>query len=98
MDTIRNPIEWGMDKLKEAGVAMESAGGSIQGTEADRAALHPAVRRIGVAELQRQTRPRPNVGPFPCQPGMAIRLDTVAFAAALDHRWDRELDRRDTRF
>ncbi len=52
MDTIRNPIEWGMDKLKEAGSAMESAGGSIQGTEADRAARHPAVRRIGVADLR----------------------------------------------
>ena len=31
MDTIRNPIEWSLDKLREAGTAMETAGGSIHG-------------------------------------------------------------------
>ena len=51
MDTIRNPIEWGMDKLKEAGTAMESAGGSIHGASS-RTATHPTVRRIGLADLR----------------------------------------------
>jgi len=51
MDTIRNPIEWGMDKLREAGTAMETAGGSIHGINSE-AAVHPAVRRIGLADLR----------------------------------------------
>ncbi len=51
MDTIRNPIEWGMDKLREAGTAMETAGGSIHGVNS-LAPLHPAVRRIGLADLR----------------------------------------------
>jgi len=52
MDTIRNPIEWGMDKLREAGIAMESAGGSIQGTQRTAADLRPVVRHIGLADLR----------------------------------------------
>ncbi|GAB4369727.1 MAG: DUF2189 domain-containing protein [Kiloniellaceae bacterium] len=51
MDTIRNPIEWSMDKLREAGSAMESAGGSIHGASSQ-TAVHPAVRRIGLADLR----------------------------------------------
>jgi len=51
MDTIRNPIEWSMDKLREAGSAMETAGGSIHGANSQ-AAVHPAVRRIGLADLR----------------------------------------------
>jgi uncharacterized membrane protein len=52
MDTIRNPIEWGMDKLREAGSAMEVAGGSIQGQKVPQAVLHPPIRRIAVADLR----------------------------------------------
>jgi uncharacterized membrane protein len=51
MDTIRNPIEWSMDKLREAGSAMETAGGSIHGANSQ-ATVHPAVRRIGLADLR----------------------------------------------
>ncbi len=51
MDTIRNPIEWSMDKLREAGSAMETAGGSIHGASSQ-IALHPAIRRIGLADLR----------------------------------------------
>lgn len=51
MDTIRNPIEWGMDKLREAGTAMETAGGSIHG-ENSLTAEHPVVRRIELADLR----------------------------------------------
>lgn len=52
MDTIRNPIEWGMDKLREAGAAMETAGGSIQGSHRSAADLRPVVRRINLADLR----------------------------------------------
>lgn len=51
MDTIRNPIEWSMDKLREAGSAMETAGGSIHGVNSQ-AKVHPAVRRISLADLR----------------------------------------------
>ncbi|MGF1630168.1 MAG: DUF2189 domain-containing protein [Kiloniellaceae bacterium] len=52
MDTIRNPIEWGMDKLREAGTAMETAGSSIHGTAGDQTAPRPAIRRLGTADLR----------------------------------------------
>lgn len=53
MDTIRNPIEWSMAKLREAGHAVEEAGGStLHGQEVARAHHHPAVRRIGFADLR----------------------------------------------
>lgn len=55
MDTIRNPIEWSMDKLREAGVAVETAGGATLGGErqvATAASPLPAIRRIGTADLQ----------------------------------------------
>src|SRR3546814_7762332 len=53
MDTIRNPIEWSMDKLREAGHAVEEAGDStLHGVAAARADHHPAVRRIGLADLR----------------------------------------------
>jgi len=51
MDTIRNPIEWGMDKLREAGTAVETAGVSIQGTPRDQTAPLPAIRGIGLEDL-----------------------------------------------
>ena len=52
MDTIRNPIEWGMDKLREAGTAVEVAGGSIQGEETARTAVGPEIRRIAFGDLR----------------------------------------------
>jgi uncharacterized membrane protein len=52
MDTIRNPIEWSMDKLREAGHALEEASDStLHGEDEARVNHHPAVRRIGVADL-----------------------------------------------
>ncbi|MGH6947647.1 MAG: DUF2189 domain-containing protein [Kiloniellales bacterium] len=51
MDTIRNPIEWSADHLKQAKQAVDAAGGSLRGTESPRATL-PAVRRISVADLK----------------------------------------------
>lgn len=48
--TIRNPIEWGLDQLRLAGRAVESAGHAIGETQEQR--LAPlAVRRIGTADL-----------------------------------------------
>jgi uncharacterized membrane protein len=51
MATIRNPIEWGIDQLRLAGLAVESAGHALAGAEERR--LGPiAVRRIGLSELR----------------------------------------------
>lgn len=47
---IRNPIEWGMDQLKLANLAVGSTGRPVHRTEESLDA--PAVRRIGVADLQ----------------------------------------------
>lgn len=53
MDTIRNPIEWGMDKLREAGHAAEEASDStLHGKDKVQAHHHPDVRRIGIADLR----------------------------------------------
>ncbi|MGF1591908.1 MAG: DUF2189 domain-containing protein [Kiloniellaceae bacterium] len=53
MDTIRNPIEWGLDKLREAGLAMETAGGAtLRGDQQVRTSPLPAIRRIRPADLQ----------------------------------------------
>ena len=55
--TIRNPVEWGWDQVKQAGTAIESAGRSLLRTE-DRmqaeklAAPMPTVRRIGVEDIK----------------------------------------------
>jgi len=48
---IRNPIEWGMDQFRIAGLAVESAGRAIAETE-DASARPLVVNRIGVAELR----------------------------------------------
>ena len=50
--TIRNPIEWGLDQLRIAGLAAESAGRALVGTaeELDTPAL--TVRRIELADLK----------------------------------------------
>ena len=52
MDTIRNPIEWGMDTLKDAAQAVESAGGSLQGDETADGQARPAINRIGRDDLR----------------------------------------------
>lgn len=49
---IRNPIEWGWDKLKGARLALGSAAHSIRGTEQARQSAPPAVRRIKAADLR----------------------------------------------
>lgn len=52
MDTIRNPIEWGMDQLKHAAQAAQSVGHSIAGDQADADSLLPAVRQVKTADLK----------------------------------------------
>ena len=52
MDTIRNPIEWGMDALKETAHAVEAAGGSLQAGETAEGQSRPAIHTIGKADLQ----------------------------------------------
>lgn len=55
METIRNPIEWCMDALREAGMAVETAGGATLRGERQAAASAPplpAIRRVGAADLQ----------------------------------------------
>ena len=51
MATIRNPIEWGADKLRAATIHMEASGRAIRGTEVSERAVAPAIRRIRLADL-----------------------------------------------
>ena len=48
---IRNPVEWGMDQIRLAGLAAESAGHAVAETERDARSGPPEVRRIAVADL-----------------------------------------------
>ena len=50
MATIRNPIEWGADQLKEAGASLKTAGHAVQGKHEETAA--PSVRRIEISDLR----------------------------------------------
>lgn len=52
MATIRNPIEWGADQLKDAAHHLESVGHSIGGGETQRIHATPRVRRIDIADLR----------------------------------------------
>lgn len=52
MQTIRNPIEWGMDALKDAAQAVETAGSSLPADQAAAQAGRPAIRKIGLADLR----------------------------------------------
>ena len=52
MATIRNPIEWGADQIKDAAHHLESVGHSIGGDEARREDAAPQVRRFAVADLR----------------------------------------------
>ncbi|HZS81543.1 MAG TPA: DUF2189 domain-containing protein [Stellaceae bacterium] len=49
--TIRNPLEWGADQVKQTNIAMESAGRALGAIEANLHSPAPEVRRIGVADL-----------------------------------------------
>ena len=51
-DHIRNPVEWSVDQLKTASVAVGQAGHAVRGDERARHAPLPAVRRIGLADLR----------------------------------------------
>ncbi len=51
MLTIRNPVEWGVDQLKHAAVAVEAAGRAGRRVRANLHSPAPAVARIGAADL-----------------------------------------------
>lgn len=48
---VRNPLEWGWDHLKEAGQALGTTAGTLDGAWQARDAAPPAVRRIRLADL-----------------------------------------------
>ncbi|MEX0922663.1 MAG: DUF2189 domain-containing protein [Rhodovibrionaceae bacterium] len=52
MATIRNPIEWGADHLKEAGASLKTAGHAVHGDDALRAREAPQVRKISFDDLK----------------------------------------------
>ena len=52
MATVRNPIEWSIDQLRLAGLAVESAGHALTDTETEPRPGAIAVRRIGLADLR----------------------------------------------
>ncbi len=51
-DHIRNPVEWGVDQLKAANLAVGRAGHALRRPEETRHSPLPAVRRIEVADLR----------------------------------------------
>lgn len=53
---IRNPIEWGWDRLKETGQAIGSAAGSMDGAWEAHGTTTPVVRKIGLADLRQALR------------------------------------------
>jgi uncharacterized membrane protein len=52
MATIRNPIEWSIDQLRLAGLAVESAGHALTDIEAEPRPGAITIRRIGLADLR----------------------------------------------
>lgn len=52
MDTIRNPIEWSVERLQRATRHAGSVGRSLRGTEAGARPQRPVVRRIRTADLR----------------------------------------------
>ena len=52
MDTIRNPVEWTSDQLKDTTQHLESVGRSIRGSEAREGSRLPVPQRIEVADLK----------------------------------------------
>ena len=49
MATIRNPIEWGADQLRLAGVAVGTAGRAV--AEAERSDAPVRIARIGIRDI-----------------------------------------------
>jgi uncharacterized membrane protein len=49
---VRNPIEWGWDRLKETGHAIGSAANAMDGAWEARGAAPPVVRKIGLHDLR----------------------------------------------
>jgi uncharacterized membrane protein len=52
MATVRNPIEWSIDQLRLAGLAVESAGHALADTEAEPRPGGITIRRIALADLR----------------------------------------------
>ena len=52
MATIRNPIEWGADQLRQAAQHAESVGSSLRGRQTQTGSDHLVVHRIEVADLR----------------------------------------------
>jgi uncharacterized membrane protein len=53
---VRNPIEWGWDRLKETGHAIGSAAGTMDGAWEAHGTAPPAVRKIGMTDLRQALR------------------------------------------
>ncbi|MGH7000255.1 MAG: DUF2189 domain-containing protein [Stellaceae bacterium] len=51
-ETIRNPIEWGIDQLRHAAAGFEAAGRALEHVPATLRSPQPAVRHIGLADLR----------------------------------------------
>ncbi len=49
---IRNPIEWGIDQIRLAGIAMESTGQALGASDEAPRELPLAINRIGIADLR----------------------------------------------
>ena len=49
---IRNPLEWGLDKVRQAQSALGSTGRALDGAEATRYSAPPTVRRIVLSDLR----------------------------------------------
>lgn len=52
MLTIRNPVEWGVDQVKHAGQALETAGHAVRQAQAELHSPAPSIARIGTADLK----------------------------------------------
>jgi uncharacterized membrane protein len=52
MLTIRNPVEWSVDQVRRAAVAVDRAGEAVRGAQAELHSPAPPVARIGVADLR----------------------------------------------
>ena len=53
---VRNPIEWGWDRLKETGQAIGSAASTMDGAWEAREMAPPVVRKIGLDDLRQALR------------------------------------------
>ncbi len=51
-DHIRNPVEWSVDQVKNANLAVGRASSSLSGSEAARHAAPPMVRQIGTEDIR----------------------------------------------